>query len=277
MPFMHSAHCTGASMGCAQGAEGLGVLGPETGGYRVRDGGSTREEGRPRISHDPLSEGEPPAPSPCLGPSFRAKKEKEEFWKWKRCRNTAKGPAGQVGGPRGGRATMPRSRNATLISTGVASHTRDGGEPKMTPGGLSRLVGGWGGAAGGQAAGGNPGAPRETSWAAGEGIWAKLRSQLCCPAPPGGQFESGRQHGRRSEETGVVLPSQMGTSRHKKQRPGADPSESSPHRSLALGPQARPEFSVLSYVKWSSVPGDPGYLEVPPHPHTTCLLCEASW
>lgn len=98
-PFVHSAHCTGASMGCAQGAEGLGVLGPETGGYRVRDGGSTREEGRPSSSRDPLSEGEPPAPSPCLGPSFRAKKEKEEFWKWKRCRNTAKGPAGQVGGP----------------------------------------------------------------------------------------------------------------------------------------------------------------------------------
>lgn len=66
--FMHAAHCIEASMGCPRGAEGLGVLGPETGGYRVGDGGSTTEERRLSLSREPLSGPVSPQPPPLSGP-----------------------------------------------------------------------------------------------------------------------------------------------------------------------------------------------------------------
>lgn len=49
---------------------------------------------------------------------------------------------------------------------------------------------------------------------------------------------------------------------HRVEQRQATPSESGPHHLPALGPQADHSGSVLSYVKWSSVPVALGSLEV---------------
>lgn len=95
----------------------------------------------------------------------------------------------------------------------------------------------------------------------GEESLAELRPQPCYPAPPGGQFESGRQPKTTEGERNLVWPflprrvqvttwSSNLKQTHLNLAPAA-------HLLWDLGQAQRSEFSVLSYAKWGSVPGGP--------------------